>query len=107
MSPLDWREAQRRRYNTGLIVAGAGAFVLCIVVGEVFSDALWDVEFTVFTMAAQAAGYLIYMALANCCYSLGSRLEYWLNPRKPHLYRSIAYTLARGRWRNSMNCFLR
>jgi hypothetical protein len=91
-----WWSARRRHYNIGLVIAGITDFIAYLIVLSVFSEALWDVEVTVFTTAFQAFAYLVCMALANACYQLGTLSERWLHPKNPTVYRHVTFAL--GFW---------
>jgi hypothetical protein len=48
-------------------------------------------EITVFTMAFQAVGYAVAMALANLLYGLGPLSEKLVRPSNPSIWRRAAF----------------
>lgn len=93
-----WWGRHRFGYNVGLIVAGVLAFV-CYVIAldrRISDGSLPDAEFTIFTIAFQATGYLLMMGVANLCYFAGPLAEniFWFNDLER--YRRVAFAL--GFW---------
>ena len=75
LSSSQWWEARRLRYNLGLVIAGALAFIAYLIVLRVFSDRIPDTEISFFTILFQAVGYIFFMAVANVFYYLGRLSE--------------------------------
>lgn len=92
-----WRE-RRRKYNLGLIVSGALAYLCYVAVLSVFhsDERLADVEITVFTVLFQGFGYLVMILIANLLYGLGSLAESVCKPRDPERFRTVLFNL--GFW---------
>jgi hypothetical protein len=90
-SELSWWAQRRLTYNLFLIFAGLAAFVGMAIVGETVCAANPDFEMTVLTIAFQAVGYVVAMAIANVLYGLGPAVERLFKPRNLSLYRVIAF----------------
>src|SRR4051812_38725451 len=90
-SDRDWWAKRRLTYNLVLVGSGFAAFAAMIAVGEAVCVADPDYEFTVFTVAFQAVGYAIAMAIANVLYGLGPAVERWFQPSNLVLYRRSAF----------------
>ena len=90
-SEPSWWAKRRLTYNLLLIFAGLAAFVGMAVAGETVCTVDPDFEMTAFTIAFQAVGYAVAMAIANVLYGLGSAIERLFKPRNLALYRSIAF----------------
>jgi hypothetical protein len=95
-SAAQWWSARRLRYNVALVLAGIASFVVYVVLAWSFGERLNQVEVTAFTVAFQAIGYVLAMALANVCYFLGPLSERVLKPANVSGYRTAAYNL--GLW---------
>lgn len=83
------------------MVAGLLAFICYAVVVPILipDDPRVDpemAEVTAFTVAFQAAGYLVAMAVANVCYSLAPLSERMVQPADVERYRCRCYRL--GYW---------
>ncbi|EEF57502.1 hypothetical protein Cflav_PD0433 [Pedosphaera parvula Ellin514] len=93
-----WWATWRLRYNLGLAVSGILAFFLYAVM--FFSSPVdyfgMDGRITLFTIATQVIGYLLFMACANVCYFVGPISERLIRPKDVGRYRSTAYSL--GFW---------
>ena len=95
-SAFVWWRAGLLRYNKGLLVSGLTAFVLYCALVAFFSKSIPELEITVFTMALQAFGYLLFMGAANICYLMGPCFETFVPRNKTSDYRMFAYEL--GYW---------
>lgn len=93
-----WWEKRRLRYNIALIVAGVVAFAVYVWVVDrgVSRGTMAGAEITLFTIAFQAIGYLVMMAIANLCYRLGAYSEAVIRPTNVEGYRQITYWM--GFW---------
>ncbi len=97
-----WWAVRRLRYNVGLIVAGILAFIAYLIVLNVFEDVIFasadpsEIEVGGLPLIFQSIAYLIMMAVANVCYSLGVFFERWINHDKVDAYRRITYRI--GFW---------
>ena len=93
-----WWEERRLRYNIALVVAGVLAFVTYVWVVDqgIARGTMPGAEITLFTIAFQAFGYLLMMAVANLCYNLGSWSESVIRPTNIETYRRVAYWM--GFW---------
>lgn len=92
-SAAQWWGARRLRYNVALVLAGLGAFVAYVALAWSFEEQLNQVEVTAFTVAFQAIGYGVAMALANVCYFLGPLSERVVKPADLSSYRIAAFNL--------------
>lgn len=90
-----WWRLRRRRFNRGLVIAGAGAFVAYCVVIAMLPERR-DIEITLFTMLAQAIACLVYIGLANLCLELGPALDGVIPNAHRRGYRRWAYRLGAG-----------
>jgi hypothetical protein len=88
---LNWWAKRRLTYNFLLVFAGLAAFAGMAVAGETVCAADPDFEMTAFTIAFQAVGFAIAMAIANALYGLGPAIERLFKPRNLALYRSITF----------------
>ncbi len=88
-----WWEAQRWKYNVGMLVAGPTAFVLYAIATWIWVPMP---EITLFTMLFQGIGYLFAMGLANVFYFVGPLGEMLVSLRKRALYRRVVFAL--GFW---------
>jgi hypothetical protein len=80
-SPTEaWWGKRRRAYNLALVVAGVVAFATYLLVLPMAAKVAEDTEVTIFSIAFQALGYLVAMALANLCYQLGPWSERRFKP---------------------------
>ena len=95
-SAAQWWGARRLRYNVALVLAGVSAFIAYLVLAWSFQDRLNQVEITAFTVAFQAIGYGVAIAVANACYFLGPLSERVVRPTNLNSYRTAAYSL--GFW---------
>jgi hypothetical protein len=88
-----WWEQRRLRYNIALVVAGVLAFAAYVGVVDrgISKGTMPGAEITLFTIAFQAAGYLLLMGVANLCYNLGPWSESIIRPTNIGSYRSVAY----------------
>jgi hypothetical protein len=91
-TPPNWWAKQRRLYNVLLVLAGLAAFVGMAIAGETVCAADPDFEITAFTIAFQAVGYAIAIAIANVFYGLGPATERWFKPQNLSLYRLVAFS---------------
>jgi len=74
----EWWESKRRKYNLGLVIAGALAFICYVIVGANFIMPYDnDFEITLFTIFFQGIGYLVVIGIANLFYKLG----YWTDTK--------------------------
>jgi hypothetical protein len=88
---LSWWAKRRLTYNLLLVFAGLAAFASLAIAGETVCVADPDFEMTAFTIAFQAVGYAVAMAIANVLYGLGPAIERLFKPRNLPLYRGIAF----------------
>jgi hypothetical protein len=88
----NWWAKRRLTYNVLLVLAGLATFVGIAIAGQTVCAADPDFEITAFTIALQAAGYAVAMAIANVFYGLGPALEGWLKPQNLSLYRLVAFS---------------
>jgi hypothetical protein len=88
---LNWWAERRLTYNLLLVFAGLAAFAGMAIAGETVCAADPDFEMTAFTIAFQAVGYAVAMAIANALYGLGPAIERLFKPRNLPLYRSITF----------------
>jgi len=95
-SGFSWWESRRLRYNSALIIAGVGAFVLYAALAWSFPQRLPCAEITAFTIAFQALGYLIAMCVANVLYFSGVIAERLFRPRDLIAFRER--TFRTGLW---------
>lgn len=84
-----WWAAQRRRYNTAVIVAG----IICFGLYLMLAAGLPDVELTMFTLGFQVVGGAVYLAVANAAYSLGGIIERRLHPTNIPRFRSSLFRI--------------
>jgi len=91
-----WWASQRRRCNTGLVVAGLLAFLCYATVVFTFEKRIPHADITIFTTLFQGIGYLIVMGIANLLYYLGPMAESVIHPSNPARFRTIAFRL--GYW---------
>jgi len=96
LSAFQWWEGRRLRYNIGLVLAGVLAFLTYIIELIVFGDRIPGSEINLFVIAAQAAGYVFYMLLANAFYFLGALSERLPRMRSLDSHRRLVYGL--GFW---------
>src|SRR5258707_1208934 len=64
----NWWAGRRLSYNVLLVLAGLAAFVGMAILGETVCAADPDFEITAFTIAFQAVGYAVAIAIANVFY---------------------------------------
>jgi hypothetical protein len=95
-----WWAAHRLRYNVGLVLGGIAAFVLYLTFAWAFAERLNQLEVTAFTIAFQALGYAIAIAIANVFYFLGPISERLLRPKDIASFRRRAYFL--GFWLSAL-----
>jgi hypothetical protein len=101
LAAKEWWLRRLVTYNVGLIVAGilsficyAAAFEWCTrQPGHRFRV---DEEITLFTIAFQAAGYVVMIGIANACYWLGLWAERRIKPVNVVLFRRVLFGL--GFW---------
>ena len=93
-----WWEQRRLRYNIGLVIAGALAFVCYVLVVDrgISIGTMPDAEITLFTTAFQGLGYLFMMAIANVCYFAGPLSESLVKPQNIQRYRRTTFQV--GFW---------
>jgi hypothetical protein len=91
MTPWQWWQSKRLKYNWGLVKAGFFAFVAYAISVEIFIEYLEDVEITLFTMLFHGLFYLFAILVANIVYTGGPLLEYLLRPTDASRYRKIAF----------------
>jgi len=91
-----WWASRRRRYNAGLLVAGAVSYILYVAIAWTWSDQLPCVEITAFTVVFQAVGFLLAMLVANLLYQLGPFAERLVGPKSPEKFRMSVFAL--GFW---------
>lgn len=82
-----WWQAQRRRYNRGVLIAAAIAFVLYGGVIELCPDLPEEMEMTAFTVAGQFVAFIGMMAVANVLYCLGPIAETAIRPSNARRFR--------------------
>ena len=70
-----WWQANRLKYNIGLVIAGFIAFLLYCILGPIIIGPHEEFEETIFEMAFQGFAYLIMMGIANIFYTLGWMID--------------------------------
>jgi uncharacterized membrane protein YhfC len=93
MSKDDWWRRQRLRYNAGILLAGAVAFIVYAAVVDRRSATCPGFEITAFTIGIQGVGFLFAVGAANLFYNLGRWSEIRLSPRNVRRYRRWAFGL--------------
>jgi hypothetical protein len=93
---VHWWASRRRRYNAGLLVAGAVSFISYVAIAWTWNDYLPCVEITAFTVVFQVIGFLFAMLVANVFYQLGPFAERIVEPKSPERFRRRIFTL--GFW---------
>jgi hypothetical protein len=88
-----WWWSQRCRYNKGLFAAGAIAFFLYSVLGEIIVARYTEFEETIFEMAFQGGCYLFLMAAANILYTLGSIVDILFNRYNNQRFRQRLFAI--------------
>jgi hypothetical protein len=96
LTPFQWWESRRLRYNVGMVVAGLLAFIVYITELAVFRDRIPDAEINVFMIGLQGVGYLLFMLVANGFYFLGALTERLPHMRSLASHRRLVYRL--GFW---------
>jgi len=86
-----WWAAHRLRYNVGLVSGGVIAFALYVAFAWTFAERFNQLEVTAFTIAFQALGYAVVIAIANVCYFLGPISERLLRPKDVAGFRRRTY----------------
>jgi hypothetical protein len=88
-----WWRSHRLSYNLCLVGAGISAFLIHCAIIWTRCPPVDEFEITAFTVAFQAAGYLIAMGLSNVFYFLGPWSEGLLHPKNTRRFRSIVFGL--------------
>lgn len=91
----EWWKRRRLRYNVGLTIAGFSAFGCYIAVLE-WGSSIGAIQHANYHLILQGTGYLLAMAIANLCYSIGPIAERIVKPRDVERYRAITFRL--GFW---------
>jgi hypothetical protein len=93
--PHDWWEAQRGRFNIGLLVGGVGYFILYLILYFPYLQFYYgSTQAIISALLFLAVVYLIYMGVANLFYNLGVMYETMRQPAKLDQYRQRAFRMA-------------
>ncbi len=94
VSKKQWWEIKRSKYNLGLFLSSVLAFVLYLIVNEIFVCP--DYEFTILSIIISVIFYLLMMLVANVFYGLGFQVDKIFNKRDSQSYREKLFNL--GFW---------
>lgn len=86
----EWWKHRRKIFNVELIFAGFFAFLGYCIVGQYF---IRGFESTIFTIAFQGIGYLVYMVIANILYTFGRIVEQEVNRSENETIRVVIYRI--------------
>ena len=90
----DWWKIKRRKYNIGLVIAGALAFISYVIVGETlilpYDD---EFEITLLTTFFQGVGYLLMIGIANLFYEFGLLFDKKFNKSNSEVFRKRLFNL--------------
>lgn len=86
-----WWSARRNRYNVSLLIAGPISGTILISTAWLFEDRLPCVEITIPNLIGWAFLFLVGIAVANLCYSLGPLSERLIRPRNAPVFRRRTY----------------
>jgi hypothetical protein len=93
----EWWKSRRKKYNSGLVIAGLLAFVCYVIIGANFIMPFDDqFEITLFTTVFQGVGYLIMIGIANLFYNLGYRVDLKYNEKNSATFRTRLFNI--GYW---------
>jgi hypothetical protein len=92
-----WWTIKRAKYNISLIISGALAFVIFLIVGLIFRCPSDDeFEITLFTIVFQGFGLLLFMLIANVFFSLGYFVDRVFNKKDSQHFRERLFAI--GLW---------
>ena len=93
----EWWRSRRKKYNSGLVVAGLLAFVCYVIIGANFIMPFDDqFEITLLTTVFQGVGYLIMIGIANLFYNLGYWADLKYNEKDSVTFRTRLFNI--GYW---------
>lgn len=88
-TPKNWWEKKRPQYNKGLIVAGATAYIIFIIMEG-------HKNFTLFVLFFQGIGSLFILGFANLFYFLGRFADYLFNKTDSEVFRKRLFNFGFG-----------